>query len=74
LKQVKFGIKLIEKLRRIKMWHLLLLNVVRRCRNWKVTLRSDPSEGFPRVKSRSSYNFFRNQSSLVWNSSENCDE
>jgi len=40
---VKFGIKFIRKLNWIKMWPLLLLNVVRHYKNWKVPLRSDPS-------------------------------
>jgi len=42
---VKFGIKLIRKLYWIKIWHLVLLNVVKRCTNWKVTVRPDPSGG-----------------------------
>ena len=46
----------IYKLCWIKIWHLLLLNVVKRCTNWKVTLRHDPSG----VKLRSNSNFSEN--------------
>ena len=65
---VKFGVKLIGKLRWIKIWHLVLPKVVRHCINWKVTLRSDPFD--PGSNKKSNSNFFRNQSNLVSNSSE----